>query len=184
LLDAKNDLVFLLMLRESKNMEEKFYLAILTDTYTARKLQKRLRVLKGYLLSKLFNAPLSEADHCELAEEKEWFESIDPVLLEQINKNTVYTLFTTLENKIKQVRLLTVYVAFEMPKDEITRLGRTLRHTYGVDFLFDIKFDPNIIAGASFVWQGVYKDYSIRSLIDQHKEEILSEFRHYVGRKG
>lgn len=164
-------------------MEDQFYSAILTDTYTARKLQKRLRVLKGYLLSKLFNSTLSEVDQNELNEEKEWFDSIDQKLIEQINKDTVYQLFTNLENKIKQIRLLTIYVAFDLPKDEITRLGRTLRHTYGNDFLFDIKFDPNIIAGAAFVWQGVYKDYSVRSLIGQRKQEILSEFRHYVGRK-
>lgn len=164
-------------------MEEQFYSAILTDTYTARKLQKRLRVLKGFLLGKLFNAPQSESDQSELLEEKEWFDGIDKQLLDQIDKDSVYQLFTNLENKIKQIRLLTIYIAFEMPKDEITRLGRTLRHVYGNDFLFDIKFDPNIIAGAAFVWQGVYKDYSIRSLIDQHKQDILSEFRHYVGRK-
>ena len=164
-------------------MEEKLFHAILTDTYTARKLRKRLRVLKMFLLGSIFHSPIQPLQEAEIEEEKEWFQSIDVDLLSQITKDTIYQVFEHLEARMNGMKLLTIYVAFEMPKEEITRLGKTLRESYGQTFLFDIKFDPNVIGGAAFVLNGVYKDYSVRSMINSRKQVILSEFRNYVGRK-
>ena len=164
-------------------MEEELFKAILTDTYTARKLQKRVRVLKMYMLGKIFNSSTQPLDENEMAEEKAWFESISFKFESQITKDNVYQIFANLEARIKAIRLLTVYVAFDMPQDEITRLGKALRQVYGEQFLFDIKFDPNVIGGAAFVWNGVYRDFSVRSMVESRKQEILLEFRTFVGRK-
>ena len=164
-------------------MEEKLYSAILSDTYTARKLQKRLRVLKNYFLSQFFNSSAPTGDEDEIVEEREWLESIDKENLAQITKDNVYQVFANLEARIKQIKLLTIYIAFDLPKEEITRLGKKLRVDYGGDFIFDVKFDPNIIGGSALVWGGVYKDYSVRSLIEHNKQDILGAFRSYVVRK-
>lgn len=163
-------------------MEEELFKSILVDTYTVRKLQKRVRVLKMYMLTKIFNSAIQPLEESEMQEEKEWFESIHFKFVSQITKDNVYQIFANLEERIKAIRLLTVYVAFEMPKDELTRFGKALREVYGPDFLFDIKFDPNVIGGAAFVWNGIYRDFSVRSMIESRKQEILSEFRTFVGR--
>jgi hypothetical protein len=164
-------------------MEEELFKAILTDTYTARKLQKRVRVLKMYMLGKIYNSTTQPLDESEMEEEKAWFESINFRFVSQVTKDNVYQIFANLETRIKSIRLLTVYVAFDMPQVEITRLGKALRQVYGEQFLFDIKFDPNVIGGAAFVWNGVYRDFSVRSMIESRKQEILSEFRTFVGKK-
>jgi hypothetical protein len=164
-------------------MEEELFKAILTNTYTARKLQKRVRVLKMYMLGKIYNSTIQPLDESEMEEEKAWFESINFNFVSEITKDNVYQIFASLEGRIKSIPLLTVYVAFDMPQEEITRLGKALRQVYGEQFLFDIKFDPNVIGGAAFVWNGVYRDFSVRSMIESRKKEILSEFRTFVGRK-
>jgi hypothetical protein len=164
-------------------MEEELFKAILTNTYTARKLQKRVRVLKMYMLGKIYNSTIQPLDESEMEEEKAWFESINFNFVSEITKDNVYQIFASLEARIKSIPLLTVYVAFDMPQEEITRLGKALRQVYGEQFLFDIKFDPNVIGGAAFVWNGVYRDFSVRSMIESRKKEILSEFRTFVGRK-
>ncbi len=162
-------------------MEDQIFSAILANTYTARKLQKRLRVLKMSLLSRIFGTTNQIGDTTEIEEEQDWLSSLSPELLAQINKDTVYPLFEKLETKIKNIEILTVYLALELPKEELARLASVLRSEYGSAFLFDIKFDPNIIAGASVVWKGIYKDYSVRSMIGERKNEILTEFRRFVG---
>lgn len=165
-------------------MEEELYKAILNQTYTARNLQKRIRVLKMYLLSKLFtqSAQPSPSVENEIVEEKEWLESINFKLISQITTQNVYQIFEKLEQRIQLQKVLTIYVGFDLPKDEISRLGVNLRSTYGPDFIFEIKFDPNVIGGVAFVWNGVYKDFSVRSMIEAKKDEILSGFRMFVGR--
>ncbi len=164
-------------------MEDQLYKTILKDTFTARRLQKRLRVLKGMLLTKLYGrSDKQPIDQVELDEEQSWLQSLEPGVLNQIDKDNLSPVFNNLENRIKNSKLLTIYIAFDMPKDELNRLGLTLRQTYGEQFLFDVKFDPNVIGGVALVWNGIYKDYSVRSLIGQRKSDILSAFRNFVGR--
>ena len=163
-------------------MEDQLYKAIISNTYTAREFQKRLRVLKGYLLAHLFGSSSPDTDRAEMDQEMNWIQSLDQSLFSQIGQKNFYTIFGNLDKRIKSVSLLTIYVAFDMPKDEVTRLGQTLRQTYGADFLFDIRFDPNVIAGTALVWNGIYKDYSVRSHIQAKKSEILTAFRNFMGR--
>ncbi len=163
-------------------MEDQLYKSIISNTYTAREFQKRLRVLKGYLLITLFGGQSKDADQAEIDQESRWIQTLDRSLLNQINSKNFYPLFESLDKKIKSVRLLTIYISFDMPKDEVARLGQTLRQTYGADFLFDVRFDPNVIGGVALVWNGIYKDYSVRSNIDGKKAEILTAFRKFMGR--
>ena len=150
--------------------------AILKDTYTYTHLKHRLRVLKSYLISKLFTStppPLETSDD-------DWLNSLQPNFYQQFNKDNVYQIFSDLEAKIAQSPKLLVYIPFTAPYQTVAQIGQFIRSLFGKDLLFDTKFNPDLIAGCAISWHGVYRDYSLRAKIDQRKGEILESFKKFL----
>lgn len=153
---------------------DQIYSQILSQTYTLLELQRRLRILRTDCLNRLFSgsAPLETSYR-----DQQWVKSLGEGFLTQFKQDNVYKIFDLLQAKADKNPILVIYIPFEMPPQEADRLGVFLRQNYGNISLFDVKFDPYLIAGASLVWRGVYKDYSLRRRIEDRKEEILVSFK-------
>jgi len=162
-----------------KNILNKF----LEKTYYKGQITKRFEVLKGYLQNKFFNSPQPPIS----PEDSDWLNSLGEDFSQQagtsgsknFTKLNIYQLLSKLEKNIKELRVLTVYLSFEMPDSEKDKLGSYLRANFKTDLIFEIKLDPNLIGGAAFSWKGIYKDYSLRSRIDQNHEQILSSLKSF-----
>ena len=63
---------------------------------------------------------------------------------------------------------LVIFVACELPEKEISRIKEKL----GKDVKVRFKVDPSLIGGAALVWNGQYKDYSLKARLEEHKKEI------------
>lgn len=148
---------------------------ILANTYTLISLKKRFRILKEYLEKEIFGGDIK----LELSvEDQTWLNSLPRSLLTPPDQKTFSATMEQLGKLIGDIEPLVVYVAFDMPGDELASLTQYIRKMLNSPlYLLDVKKDPNLIAGAAFVYKGVYKDYSLKSKIEQNKEKILLEFK-------
>lgn len=169
-------------------MEEKVLNKILENTYTLMEVRRRVNVLKTYLVFKLFDTQ-NEVDEVNIqskmsaqfnAEDISWLEDLDKRPFEQLNHNNIYIVFNKIEQMINQSSVLNVYLPFEVNSQIKTIFGQHMRKLFGKVILFDIKYDPNIIAGCALSWQGIYRDYSLRKRIQDNKALLLQNFKKYL----
>lgn len=148
---------------------------ILANTYTLISLKKRFRILKEYLEKEIFGGDIK----LELSiEDQTWLNSLPKSLLAPPDQRTFTATMEQLGKRISAIEPLVLYVTFDMPGDQLSTLTVYIRKLLNSPLcLLDIKKDPNLIAGAALVYKGVYKDYSLKSKIEQNKEKILLEFQ-------
>lgn len=157
---------------------------VLQDTYTQTALQKRLRVLRDYLLHKLFVSLDEKADSLKgvnlTVTDLQWVYSLGTDFLNEFDRNNVYQKLQALEEEVKKLPFLTLYLSFEPNDDAIRLLGTFLRKEFTHNMIFESKLNPDLIGGCGVVWKGIYKDYSVKSLIDRKHEEILTNFKTFL----
>ena len=85
-----------------------------------------------------------------------------------------------IHKKIESLRVLTLYLTFDPDEEALSQIGGYVRTNFPNIQLLDIKFDPNLIAGAALSSGGVYKDYSLRTKINERKAVILDNFKKFL----
>ncbi|MBI3486106.1 hypothetical protein HY025_04155 [Candidatus Daviesbacteria bacterium] len=158
-------------------MEDQILNTILKDTYTQTQLNRRLRLLKESLNNQFFG--VKNNLFIEL-EDQNWLDSLDKTIFSQFSQENFNAQFQKLEELGKQIPVLSLYLSFDPPLEEIAKLSNYFRTNFSPNFLFEIKLDPNLVAGSALVWKGVYKDYSLRKYIDDQKERLISEFKQFI----
>lgn len=163
-------------------MEERILNEILKETFTLDSLRKRVQVLKVILERQIYrpqeNAGDAKSD-IEMREAK-WLEKFDKELLTGMTSNMYSSLVEKIDKFVAGINSLTVYFVFIPDEKQIKEVGTWLRTNLDQPRLvFDFKTDPSLIGGCAFVYNGVYKDYSLRARISDHKEQIIEEFRKY-----
>lgn len=162
-------------------MEDKLFDIILNETYTQASLNRRLRALRSYLNLRLFSQESTspKTDNFD-PDDLHWLISLGDVFYANFNKKNFDNLLTSWEKMIPNLPLLTIFIPFDMPGGEIIHMGELLRNRYGKGFLFDIKHDPELIAGCGLVWKGVYRDYSIRHRIEENRAKVLLSLKGFL----
>lgn len=150
---------------------------ILENTYSLTSLKHRLRVLKSYLSSQIFQGESKEEF---AASDSTWLSSFSPSFFQQFSKENISEIFSELESKISKLKILTMYLPFDSDEQTLIQVGEKTRRTFENLIVLDIRFDPNLIAGCALSWNGVYKDYSLRSQIETHKNEVLESFKKFL----
>jgi len=150
---------------------------ILINTYTLSELRHRVSALKSFLEQHFFGGvkptDLSDKDTA-------WINSLPSTFLQSFNKDNLSTVFESLQREITQLKTLTLYLTFDPDSQTDEQIGEYVKANFKERLILDIKYNPNLIAGAGLVWKGVYKDYSLKSKIDQRKMEILESFKKFL----
>ncbi len=165
---------------EAQKLVEDLLNQVLAETHTQTAALRRLRALREMLTRRLFSnsQDLSVTDPDDL----NWLYKLGENFFAKFNQKNIYDLIDYLENEIKNARVLIIYIPFSLPETELVKLSNKLRATYGPNFLIETKLDPQLIGGCALVWQGIYKDYSIKQKIKNNQENILTTFRQYFKR--
>jgi len=156
---------------------------ILSQTYTQTQALARLRVLKDLVLLQLFgHGYKKQANPLKLPpnQQTNWLVTLNQEIFKNFTKDNAYQIFDELEREIRTIKPLVVCIPFELPEEGITELGQYLRKIFGKNFMAEIKIDPSLIAGTALVWNGVYKDYSIRNKISDNRDQILHIIKEYL----
>lgn len=152
---------------------------MLASTYTSTDAMRRLRAIKQFILNQLFASAIQSFGSGDEADSA-WLPSLGTDFYAAFNQNNVYATMEDLERAIRGIKPLLIYLPFEIPQGEMVRVGMKLRTEYGKNFLVDFKVDPTLIAGCALVWKSIYRDYSVRGKIHQHKSEIIEIVRSYL----
>jgi len=159
---------------------------ILTNTYSISQLKHRLSLLKNHLLKTLF---ASKQELILTESESNWLNSLPKDFLSQFNQNNIYKIFEDLEKQITSLKPLIIYLTFEPDDDTLSQIGEKTRQVFGSPrsaggagrvILLDIKYNPALIAGASFVWNGLSRDYSLKAKVEERKMVILDSFKKFL----
>ncbi len=157
-------------------MDEIFEI-ILKNTYTVFQFKHRLRILKSSFGQKFYGGELT----IEPAEDDlRWMKTLPQTFFQAFTPDNQTQIFTFLEIKLKETPALTLNLAFNPPDELINELGEYYRQHFTSFRLIDLKFDLSLIAGCSMVWKGVFKDYSLKSRIEDRKDEIMHSFRKFL----
>lgn len=156
---------------------------ILSETYTQTEALDRLRSLKNLVLVQLFGHGAKETKvdlNQPGSSQTTWLISLGADFLKNFNRDNVYQTFDELEKEIKSIKPLTIFLPFEMSEEALIKIGKYLRSSFGSNFLFEVKIDPELIAGTALVWNGIYKDYSVRQKIVENRGKILAMLQEYL----
>lgn len=149
---------------------------ILNNTYTIGDLKTRIRALKSRLNHQIFGSPPVE-ENPDIAS---WLNGLGEDFYQLFNKDNVSAKLLKLEQEATKIEPLILYLAFEPDEKQIKELGIWTRQNINPAIILDIKYNPELIAGAAIVWKGNFRDYSLRYTIDQNKQQILTSFRGYL----
>lgn len=150
---------------------------ILTNTYTIQDLHHRVRILKSQLENKLFGQ--SQTNEFS-PDDSGWLSSMPPLFIKEFTKDNFYSSFNELEDQIKKLKPLVIYLGFEPKQQQIESIGEWLKNNLNQTKLFEIKIDPSLLGGVALVNGGVYRDYSLRTRIQEQSQTILAEFKKYI----
>ncbi len=150
----------------------------LQSNYSQNQIRHRFNTLKNFLQARLFNSAVSAAEIP--AEDKKWLDSLDSKLISYFNPYNIDVSLKNLEQKLHEIKPLTIFLPFQIPDEEVDNLGRYIRQNFKKDAVIEIKFDGGLIGGAAVSWNGTYKDYSIHSLISQNETKLIETFKNYL----
>ena len=91
-----------------------------------------------------------------------------------------FKIFEDIESQIIKLPIVTIYLTFEPDEATLSQIGQRAKKTFNKLLIFDIKYDPRLIAGAALVCKGVYRDYSLRSKIEEKRLIILNNFKKFL----
>lgn len=140
--------------------------AFFAQTYTLSQARSRLRLLRAYLIGYFYqNEKQKQKDS--------WLASLGENFYKQFSRDNVYQKLRTLEDTINATEPLILYITFDMPEDEVNKLGVWIRANIKSGLVFDTKIDQHLIAGAAISWKGRYRDFSLKARIEDRRERIL-----------
>lgn len=148
---------------------------LLTNTYSLNQLKHQLSILKSYFEQQFFGGNVTFS-----AKDLEWVKTLPQDQLTKINKDNLTTTFQEAETQLDNLSTLILYLTFEPDEQTVAQIGEFARKTFNKQILLDIKFDPNLIAGAALSFNGAYKDYSLRAKIEERKAEVLDSFKKFL----
>jgi F0F1-type ATP synthase delta subunit len=75
--------------------------------------------------------------------------------------------FTKITEKIKAMPVMTITCAIEPPPQTLQAMADWLLQNAGKQILFEIKIDPGIVGGLTISYNGKYKDYSVKPILEK-----------------
>ncbi len=95
---------------------------------------------------------------------KEWADAGDKI--EYLRK---------LKEKLESLKYLTLILAFEPTELSIDKFFNFVRKNIGEGVVLDIAVDREILGGAKIIWQGQYRDFSLKKVFEREVEERKEE---------
>ncbi len=150
----------------------------LNNTFTTSDIKRRLILLKVFIYSKFFGSTFTSSDYDPA--DFSWLQSLGNGFFKQFTSTNATIILSKLEDELKQLPVLIVYVPFEMPETEFFRLGNWLKTNLGSNFIFETRIDPDLIGGTALSWKGIYKDLSLRETLLENRNQILESFKEFI----
>lgn len=110
-----------------------------------------------------------------------YFTLIEEKYLEPEGEDAQKDFLQQLIEELKKLQVIGVTVAFEPSDHFIAKLNNEISAAAGQKVVLDISVDPKIVGGLVIEYQGKYRDYSLKSKVDEFvKQRISAEIKSKV----
>lgn len=150
----------------------------LDQTYSTFEIKRRLLVLKNFIYHQYFKSEFKEQDFDP--KDIVWLKTLGDDFFKSFTEVNSTTTLSKLEESLKKLPVLTIYVPFEMPDGEAQALGKWLNLNISPNLIIELRINPDLIGGAAFSFNGVYKDFSLMNTISKNKTKVLEIFQTYM----
>lgn len=82
------------------------------------------------------------------------------------DRGSVESLLDQLENKLKKLKEIDLTIAFTPSKSSIEKIYSWVSRNLGVNIVINLNIDPELLAGAIINFNGIYKELSLKKLIE------------------
>ena len=147
---------------------------IVKTTYTLSDFQVRLRLLRSYYDHKFFGSPLDIEES-----DKSWLKGITTEIDSLVNQTNYQTAFQKVETWLKNLEPLILSLPAKLSTEQLSKIADRIRQEFGKDFLFELRYQPELIGGVVLIWKGKYYDYSFKKKLKDHDEQIKKIIRGY-----
>lgn len=150
-----------------KVMSDELWEKFLIDTYTKEQALRRSLLLKEDLNHRFFSSSQTITNtNTEDQSDLQWLKNMTQNYDQLFNKDNFLSKLLKLEKELAGLTVLTLFLPFTLPVEELPSLGQLVRKKFHPQLLLDIKYDPSLIGGCALAWKGVYKDYSLKTKIE------------------
>ena len=95
-------------------------------------------------------------------------------------KETIKDFLTKLKEKIQTLKILELNIAFDPSDKTIETIHDWVLNNIGEDYVLSVTVDKRLIGGAIVIYDGKYKDFSLKKKLDEvfaaKREEIAEIF--------
>lgn len=160
--------------------------SLLSKTYTKNQALTTIRLIREFLNYLFFDLQLSTEPSARIDQFLK-SQSLDPdtskeaKILYQLgddfykafNPKNLTAQLKIVEEVISSIQEVIVHLPFEMPDEEVERMGVWFKKNLGIESLFNLNLDPSLIGGTALSYKGVYKDYSLKQIVAENKVKVI-----------
>lgn len=128
------------------------------------------------MLDSLFNNSKNFEDLLLKKVRQSTYNAIKPEL-EQFGTDhtSIKEFLSKIKYQLKKLKVLEISIAFEPTSKLSNDICSWIKENLGEEFVPDIKIDPTILGGAIIVFEGLYKDYTLKKTLQDTFEKKRNE---------
>lgn len=161
--------------------EDKLLSIMLSNTYTKADFKRRLRIVREYIEATGFTTGGKKTTIAAWLKTKNepivdtlavttWSNDIDDIL----HTKNIYQLAEHLEKRVNELPIVTIYLPFTPPEDEIPHIGEWARKNLDPNVLLETRIDQYVTGGCGIVWNGVYRDFALNFMMDKQRDAVMA----------
>jgi len=98
--------------------------------------------------------------------------------LDLADKEVIQDFLKTLKNLMQKFKVIKLVLAFEPTHQTIDKIHNYIFENIGIGYILDIEVDETILGGSVVIFNGKYKDFTLRKILDdtfkEKREQILA----------
>ncbi|MBI2613499.1 MAG: hypothetical protein HYW62_01910 [Candidatus Levybacteria bacterium] len=83
------------------------------------------------------------------------------------DKKIVSDFLDTLKDLLKKFKVIKLILAFDPTLKTIEKIHEFISENIGIGYILDIEIDESILAGAAVMFNGKYKDFTLKKSLDE-----------------
>lgn len=87
--------------------------------------------------------------------------------LDTANKEKVRDFLATLKDLIKKFKVIKLTLAFDPSRKTVENIHEFVSQNLGTGYILDIEVDESILAGAAIMFNGKYKDFTLKKSLEE-----------------
>lgn len=135
------------------------YFDLITSLKTTQEVASFISEIDTFMLEKTL-------DSISTSSAKKITETFSKNKLDINNKDVVTGFFEILKDLLKKFKIIKLVLAFDPTHKTIENIHNFVKNNVGIGYILDIEVSQDVLAGAIVIYNGKYKDYTLRKSLE------------------